>query len=113
MIYHLHDAVGDDEPLLLALGEKTMLKLNAEPSAADTLARFNDKSLALYSWSHGEGATIIAAFHLGFAYFRPALPKRLVSRGSTDNNFNHFVPTSFGVVAHSLIEFSTVHIANL
>lgn len=98
---------------LLALGEKAVLQFAAKPSAADTFARFKDHSPALYRQPHGKGAAVVAAFHLGLSYFRPALPKRPVSRGSTDETFNHFVPTAFGVAARSLIEASTSHIAAL
>eukprot|EP01045_Picozoa_sp_COSAG04_P018302 COSAG04_NODE_1684_length_5957_cov_83.857631_6_plen_308_part_00 len=76
---------------MLVLGEKAVLSLASPPSGADTLARFSDGSPALFRRSHGEGAAIVAAFHLGFSYFHPALPKRPVARGSTDETFNHFV----------------------
>ena len=102
----------DGDTPLLALGEKAVLKLAAKPSAT-VFARFKDHSPALYRKPHGKGAAIVAAFHLGFAYFRPALPKRPVARGSTDETFNHFVPTAFGVAARSLIETTTSHIAAL
>ena len=103
----------DSGPPLLALGEKAVLKLAATPSTSETLANFKDHSPALYRKAHGKGTAVVAAFHLGLAYFRPALPKRPVSRGSTDETFNHFVPTAFGVAARSLIETSTSHIAAL
>ena len=76
---------------MLVLGEKAVLSLASPPSGADTLARFSDGSPALFRRSHGEGAAIVAAFHLGFSYIHPALPKRPVARGSTDETFNHFV----------------------
>ena len=98
---------------MLVLGEKAVLSLASPPSGADTLARFSDGSPAMFRRSHGQGAAIVVAFHLGFSYFHPALPKRPVARGSTDETFNHFVPTDFGVTARSLIEASTAHISGL
>lgn len=67
----------------------------------------------MYRRVHGNGTVVVAAFHLGLSYFRPALPKRPVARGSTDETFNHFVPTAFAVSARQLIETATSHIQGL
>ena len=77
------------------------------------LRTFKDGSPAMYRRAHGSGTVIATAFHLGLSYFRPALPKRPVARGSTDETFNHFVPTAFAVSARQLIESATSHIQGL
>ena len=71
-------AAGAKQAPMLALGETAVLGLAQKPAAADTLATFSDGSPALFRRSHGDGTAIVCAFHLGFSYFRPALPKRPV-----------------------------------
>jgi hypothetical protein len=38
---------------------------------------------------------VLAAFMPGLSYFHPALPRRPVDRSTTDESFNHFIPTAF------------------
>lgn len=64
--------------------------------AVSVLGTFDsDGSPAVLQRSHGKGKTVYAAFLPGLSYFHPALPRRPVDRSTTDESFNHFVPTEF------------------
>ena len=39
----------------------------------------------------------------GLSYFKPAIPKRPVDRGATNDAFSHFIPTDFDTEAGDLI----------
>ena len=100
---------GGNSEQMLVVGEKAMLKLSATTASPDggfavtsVLATFSDGSPALYTKQHGEGAVFVAAFPVGLAYFRPAMPIRPVARGNTDQTFNHWLPTDFSVAARAL-----------
>jgi hypothetical protein len=68
------------------------------------VATFGDGAPALVRLARGAGAVWLAAFHPGLAYFRPALPdSEPACKGSTDENYNHWVPTEFSPTAAALI----------
>jgi hypothetical protein len=51
----------------------------------------------------GEGRACYCGFLPGLAYFAPAIPRRPLDRGSTDDSFAHFIPTQFNEAAGRLI----------
>jgi hypothetical protein len=54
----------------------------------------------------------MAAFHVGLSYFHPALPStEPACKGSTDENYNHWVPQDFSPTAAALIELPTAGLA--
>ena len=88
---------------LTVVGEKTVLG-RPHPADATVLATFDsDGSTAAYSRAVGQGKAVFFAFYPGLSYFLPAIPKKPVSRGSTDECFNHWVPRDFNVVARTLV----------
>ena len=51
---------------------------------------------------------VFCAFHPGLAYFHPAVQKRPVGRGATDDSFTHFVPTEFATAARDSLLLDAV-----
>jgi hypothetical protein len=87
---------------LTVVGEKTIFR-SPLPVDATVLATFDsDGSPAAYSRVVGQGKAVFFAFYPGLSYFHPAIPKRPVDRGSTDESFNHWVPRDFNVAARTL-----------
>ena len=70
---------------------------------AETIAKFKDGSPAVTRRAIGKGEATYCAFLPGLSYFKPAIPKRPVDRGATDDAFVHFLPTEFDLNAASLI----------
>eukprot|EP01050_Picozoa_sp_SAG11_P021956 SAG11_NODE_4024_length_2101_cov_1.093906_1_plen_157_part_10 len=52
---------------------------------------------------HGLGYAVYAGFYIGLSYFDPAIPKRPPCRGSTDQTYNHWIPTDFDVEERTLL----------
>src|SRR5262249_7726980 len=46
----------------------------------------------------GKGRAVYLAYLPGLSYFKPAMPKRPVDRGATDDSMAHFVPRDFDAV---------------
>jgi hypothetical protein len=61
------------------------------------------ESAAVACDSFGEGTAWIVGTFAGSAYVQPAIPKRPYDRGSSDTNFNHFLPTAFSHDAQHVI----------
>lgn len=75
-----------------------------DQTAIEVLGRFSDTSPAIARRSVGSGHAMYIGFLPGLSYFKPAIPKRPVSRGPNDDDFNHFLPTEFNVaVRDSLV----------
>jgi hypothetical protein len=71
--------------------------------ARDTRSENSEKN-AVYHHYVGHGTVVFSLFHLGFAYFKSALPPgRPADRGSTDENNNHWVPTNFSTAAREIV----------
>jgi hypothetical protein len=84
----------------VVVGEKAIF---TAPTDAVVLATFNsDGKPAAYARKVGAGKAVFFGFHIGLAYFFPAIPKLPVARGSTDESFNHWVPTEFDPLARTL-----------
>lgn len=87
------------------VGEMPVMAVRSRIQAndAEVLARFEDESPAVTKREVGKGKAIYAAFLPGLSYFKPAIPKRVVDRGATDDAFVHFLPTEFDPNAAELI----------
>jgi len=51
----------------------------------------------------GKGRVRVCGFLPGLTYFRPAIPRRPVDRGTTDDSMTHFVPAQFDATAARLV----------
>eukprot|EP01046_Picozoa_sp_COSAG06_P020238 COSAG06_NODE_1475_length_9337_cov_6.585733_6_plen_199_part_00 len=76
----------------------------AVESTADSqvLAEFKDGSPAAIRTVRGSGAAFYFGFHVGLAYFAPAVPLRPVDRSSVDSGFSHTILTEFDLTAKFL-----------
>ena len=83
--------------------EVISLKAGLKPTSADVLATFADGTPAVLKQSAGKGSVHTFAFLPGLSYFRPAIPRRPVDRGSTDDAMAHLIPTDFDPLARQLI----------
>ncbi len=70
---------------------------------AKVIGTFADKSPAVVENVTGKGKTVYCAFMPGLSYFKPAIPKIPVDRGSTDDAMAHFIPTKFDPASKALI----------
>jgi hypothetical protein len=73
------------------------------PAGAEVRATFSDGSPAILSHSFGKGRATRLCFFPGTAYLQPAFPRRPYQRGTTDEAFNHFLPTAFNQAAARLV----------
>jgi hypothetical protein len=88
------------EVKLAALGLVSRCTRTAD---AAVMAAFADGSPAVLQRREGKGRVMYCAFLPGLSYFKPALPRRPVDRGATDDALSHFVPTRFDRPAAGLI----------
>jgi len=65
-----------------------------------------DLKPALTSNDVGAGRAEYVAFLPGLAYFYRALPQRPLDRGTTDDSFDHFIPTRFNAAAVAVVASS-------
>lgn len=70
---------------------------------AEATAEFGDGSPAVSVKPAGKGRAYYCGFLPGLAYLKPALPKRPVDRGATDDTLMHFLPTEVDRGAAGLI----------
>jgi hypothetical protein len=70
---------------------------------AAVAAKFRDGSPALTTKVVGKGTAAYVAFMPGLSYFHPAIPKRPMDRGATDEHMTHFIPTEFHTATAKLI----------
>jgi hypothetical protein len=66
-------------------------------------ARFVDGAPAIVEQASGKGRAVTFAFLPGAAYLQKAFPQRPFCRGTSDDAFNHFLPTEFDERAGELI----------
>lgn len=71
-------------------------------------AHFGDGSPATTVREVGNGLAMYCSFLPGLSYFKPAIPRRPVDRGSTDDAMTHFLPTRFDPGAAALIASTAV-----
>lgn len=72
-------------------------------SSAKVLLTFRAGGPAMLERQAGQGRVIYCAFLPGLSYFKPAIPKRPVDRGSTRDSMAHFIPTAFDQTAGQLV----------
>jgi hypothetical protein len=88
------------------LGAKSRFTL----SGAKASHAFGDGSTAVASRSIDKGSTSYCGFLPGLAYFKPAIPKQPLDRGTADDSFAHFIPNTFDAGAATLIASPAVQI---
>jgi hypothetical protein len=66
-------------------------------------ATFKDGSPAATQRRAGKGRAYYCGFLPGLSYFAPAIPRRPVDRGSTDDTMAHFIPTAFDRAVGALV----------
>ena len=64
---------------------------------------FSDGSPALTVRQAGRGTAVYCGFLPGLSFFKPAIPKRPVDRGTTDESMAHFVPSAFDAGVRALM----------
>ncbi len=67
--------------------------------------RFTDRTSAVVAARRGKGQAIYCAFLPSLSYYHPAIPKRPVDRGATDDSMIHFLPTDFDKSMRMLLTF--------
>lgn len=77
-------------------------KMKTEPDVTIE-GRFTDGSPAVAVRKVGKGETVYCGFLPGLTYFHPAIPRRPVDRGATDDSMSHFIPSEFDPGAARLI----------
>jgi hypothetical protein len=77
------------------------------PRDAEVLGTFADGSAAVTRRQVGTGQATWCGFLPGLSYFHPAIPRRPVDRGSSDDAMSHFIPTEFNRAAGDLIAQAT------
>ncbi|MCA9068951.1 MAG: beta-galactosidase trimerization domain-containing protein [Planctomycetaceae bacterium] len=70
---------------------------------AKVLAKFEDNTPAVMSRQVGKGIVTYCAFLPSLSYYHPAIPKRPVDRGATDDAMIHFLPTDYEPTMTQLI----------
>jgi hypothetical protein len=83
--------VGDRSLSIPVVAVRSRVKL----AGATQVSAFGDGSPAVASREVGKGRTVYCAFLPGLSYYKPAVPKRPVDRGATDDAMIHFLPTGF------------------
>jgi len=89
-----------DKATIPAYGVRSVVKTN--PSAT-IVGKFSDGSPALTVREAGKGVASYCAFLPGLSYFAPAMPKRPMDRGATDESMTHFLAHDFDAKASALI----------
>ena len=65
-----------------------------EPGDGQVVGTFSDGTPAVVTKDHGKGKAVLFGFMPGLAYLKSGLPLRPWDRGSTDQSFAHFLPTT-------------------
>ncbi|MBV9125563.1 MAG: beta-galactosidase trimerization domain-containing protein [Planctomycetes bacterium] len=79
------------------------LRSRVKAGTAEVMATFSDRSPAVTMNRVGQGTATYCAFLPGLSYFQPALPRRPMDRGATDDSMAHFLPTEFSAAAGGLV----------
>lgn len=75
------------------------------------LGMFGSGGAAVMGAQHGTGGAMVLAFLPGLSYFYPAIPRKPVDRGSTDDSMAHFIPTQFDPGTTGFLSYLTKDIA--
>ena len=101
-VVSLGDEIGLPAPDAQAATEGFVAFLKAQSVAANEV-----NPVSGGDWSKarqvGKGEVRTCGFLPGLTYFHPAIPRRPVDRGTTDDSMAHFVPTQFDPAAGRLI----------
>ncbi len=81
------------------------------PKDAEVFYKFADGSPAVVNRKVGKGTATYCGMLPGLSYYHPAIPRRPVDRGSTDDAMVHFLPTNYDPEAANLIAFPATQIA--
>jgi hypothetical protein len=65
--------------------------------------KFASGAIGAVTRDAGQGSATIVGTFPGSAYIQAGIPKRPYDRGTSDNNFNHFLPTEFDRNAQRLV----------
>lgn len=84
-------------------------KFTASPNVV--VETFADGSPAILRAEIGKGEVKYCGFLPGLSYFRPAMPKRPVDRGTIDDCMAHFVPREFDEGARALVWWASLDAA--
>ena len=88
--------VAHEEPIPKLLNPVFGVRSKIELKGASILHRFEDKlPAATVNNKAGKGQAYYVASLPGLSYFKPALPRRPVDRGATDDSMAHFIPHQF------------------
>ncbi|MBN1607863.1 MAG: beta-galactosidase trimerization domain-containing protein, partial [Polyangiaceae bacterium] len=80
-------------------------------AGARPVATFDDGSAAITSAQVGRGRTTYCGFLPGLSYFAPAVPRRPVDRGGTNEDaFTFFIPTEFSRPVARLVGLPAAHV---
>lgn len=90
------------------VGVRSRFKTTSEGATEYVYA---DKTPAVFSRKVGKGETTYCGMLPGLSYFQPAIPKRPVDRGSTDDAMIHFLPTAIDQEAATLIAAPAVDLS--
>jgi len=91
---------GQDGTVFPVYGAISRVKANA---GVGITGKFNDGSPALTVRQVGKGGIIACAFLPGLSYFKPAIPRKPLDRGTTPDAMAHFLPVNFDQRIGSLI----------
>jgi hypothetical protein len=81
------------------------VKSRVQLAGATVTASFKDGTPAVTTRGVDKGNVTFCAFLPGLSYFRPAIPRRPVDRGATEDSMTHFLPTAGAPDALGLIAF--------
>lgn len=95
--------MSDDETESVSLPAFGIVSRITPASDTTVIATFSDQRPAMIERRHGKGEVLYCAFLPSLSYFHPAIPRRPVDRGSTDDAMSHFIPTEFDANAANLI----------
>lgn len=84
-------AVKSDEVAIPVFGARSFVTLDG----AEAVAGFQDGKPAVTRHKTGKGVATYCAYLPSLSYYHPAIPKRPVDRGATDDAMVHFLPTEF------------------
>ncbi len=90
---------GDTAHAIPVVGVRSHVELNG----ARVTGTFRDGTPAVAVRDVGKGKVTWCGFLPGLSYFQPAIPRRPIDRGSTDDAMAHFIPTAFDPGSDRLI----------
>ena len=96
-----HFGLEEADNTMAVKGGKSIFTVESKADSR-TLATFKDGSAAAIKTRRGQGHAFYFGFHVGLAYYAPAVPLRPVDRSSVDEGMSHTILTEMNVVAKHL-----------